>query len=132
MITLIANSAALPRDCACVIQACLGSVCWSEGMGDVKPSQSKIIQSNEDFIQLKNKVPSWNPVIQAYTLEFAGRAEMPSVHNFQLSEDEQQDVVLQLGKINETEYNMDYAFPLSPFQAFGICISVMDRSLVWD
>lgn len=69
--------------------------------------------------------------INAYTLEFGGRALIPSVHNFQLVDDEER-VVLQLGKSSETEYNVDFSFPLTPYQAFCICLSVIDRTFVWD
>ena len=69
--------------------------------------------------------------INSYTLEFKGRALVPSVHNFQLVDDEER-VVLQLGKTAEYSYNVDFSFPLTPYQAFSICLSVIDRTFVWD
>ena len=131
IINIISNAARIPIDCAFVIESFLGEVSWSEDLGKVTPTDITSLQKEEELIQLCNKVPAWNSQIQAYTLEFSGRAEVPSVHNFQLH-NEQGNIVLQLGKVNDYEYNMDYSHPLTSFQAFAVCISVMDRSLVWD
>jgi len=80
---------------------------------------------------LTNKRPRWNAQINAFTLEFGGRARVPSVHNFQLV-DEDDDVKLQLGKSTASEYNLDFSYPLTPYQAFCAAISVIDRTFVWD
>jgi len=66
---------------------------------------------------------------------------LPSNKNFQLvvNENEQAsqgetDVSLQFGKVGETEegevFTMDVAFPLSPLQAFGVCLSSCDHKLM--
>jgi len=79
---------------------------------------------------LSNKRPAWNAQMNAFALDFGGRASLPSVHNFQLV-DEQGNLVLQLGKRAESEHNLDFSFPLTPFQAFCACVSVMSRTFVW-
>lgn len=91
----------------------------------------KYKEQRDSVMIMRNKLPTWNAQINAYTLEFGGRALVPSVHNFQLIDSEKR-VVLQLGKVSESSFNVDFSFPLSPYQAFGICLSVIDRTFVWD
>ena len=33
------------------------------------------------------------------------------------------DVVLRFGRVGPNRFNMDFCYPLSPIQAFGICLS---------
>eukprot|EP01083_Nonionella_stella_P106363 306804_1 len=137
LIKTIATSTVLPKDCAQIIaEYC--PLHWTENMSNnITPSNChKLIDKSEQMtdkkvVMLRNKLPVWNAQINAYTLEFGGRALVPSVHNFQLIDDKNH-VVLQLGKINEAEFNVDFSFPLSPYQAVGICLSVIDRTFVWD
>jgi len=88
-----------------------------------------------------NRTPYWLPAINAFSLDFGGRVTLPSNKNFQLvvNENEQAsqgetDVSLQFGKVGETEegevFTMDVAFPLSPLQAFGVCLSSCDHKLM--
>ena len=127
LIKTISDLTLLPTDCSEII---------------IEYSQLYWINNNK-FITFENKLPRWNQHIHAYTLEFGGRALIPSVHNFQLiksnqytqkENDNQQKIILQLGKRtnNPPSFNIDYTFPLSPFQAFSICLSVLDRTFVWD
>lgn len=99
----------------------------------------------------RNKEPYWLDAIQAYSLDFQGRVTLPSNKNFQLLmentpevEDscgpnhnvgnKQYDIALQFGKVGDTQsvemYTMDVQWPLSPVQAFGICLSACDRKLL--
>lgn len=119
---------------------------WCEDIADmtIKNCQEYAYKNENRILMGRNKKPSWNPAINAFTLEFQGRAQLPSVHNFQLalqspsfvpsSKDDGTDApcVLQLGKVEDDKYNMDFGFPLSTFQAFAICISVMQRTFVHD
>jgi len=134
---IISNITELPMDCTQIIVEHL-DLFWTETLEQPTDSTHchRIIQThsqnNDSKVQvLRNKLPTWNSHINAYTLEFGGRALIPSVHNFQLVDDEER-VVLQLGKSSETEYNVDFSFPLTPYQAFCICLSVIDRTFVWD
>lgn len=134
LMSAISTLTELPMDCAQVIvdhlsliraeriPKCIGAADCKELVGE--KWQPKIMI-------LRNKLPTWNAHINAFTLEFNGRARVPSVHNFQLV-DENDKVVLQLGKNTETEYNLDFSFPLTPCQAFCACISVIERTFVWD
>ncbi|KAL4295902.1 hypothetical protein GQ457_12G031190 [Hibiscus cannabinus] len=85
---------------------------------------------------LKNKAPRWHEQLQCWCLNFKGRVTVASVKNFQLvvavepsqnvTAVEQENVILQFGKIGKDIFTMDYRYPLSAFQAFAICLSSFD------
>ena len=99
---------------------------------------------------LHNHASRFDP-ISACLVEFKGRATAPSVKNFQTRVSPPEDaylraqwregvgkdedlpsgndvgrVVLQLGRVGKDKFNMDFQHPLSPLQAFGICLSRFD------
>ncbi|KAJ7532938.1 hypothetical protein O6H91_13G026400 [Diphasiastrum complanatum] len=86
-------------------------------------------------LDLRSKVPAWDMHQRCWSLDFKGRASMPSMHNFQIisassssSEDQsttssEEIIVLQVGKIGKRLYTLDFCYPLSAFQAFAICLS---------
>ena len=63
---------------------------------------------------------------QAYILDFNKRVKKQSVKNFQII-DENDSIILLFGKSTESSYVMDFTYPLSPLQAFAICITSIDR-----
>ncbi|KAL9245872.1 hypothetical protein vseg_019472 [Gypsophila vaccaria] len=100
-------------------------------------------QANDgDRLTLKNKSPRWHEQLQCWCLNFRGRVTVASVKNFQLvaavephhnvSESEQERVILQFGKIGKDIFTMDYSYPLSAFQAFAICLSSFDTKAVCE
>lgn len=63
-------------------------------------------------------------------LNFQGRVTESSVKNFQLCSNEtNEDVVLQFGRVGKEKFTMDVKYPLSPFQAFAICVACMDGKI---
>jgi tubby-related protein 1 len=80
---------------------------------------------------LVNKMPTWNSSLKAYVLDFGGRVTLPSVKNFQLTDTSFSlicfkvigNIVMQFGRIDENIFNVDFRWPLSIFQAYGIAIS---------
>lgn len=85
------------------------------------------------LIKLTNKPPRWNESVGAYVLNFNGRVTMASVKNFQLvTQDDPDDVALQFGRVGKDLFTMDFQFPLSPFQAFTICLSSFDSKLACE
>lgn len=76
---------------------------------------------------LHNKPPEWDASTQAWVLDFHGRAPTVSSKNFQLCLDGSGDVVLQLGKVGRNAFTVDYSWPLSGLQAFGIALSAFDQ-----
>ncbi|GJT85470.1 tubby-like F-box protein 5 [Tanacetum coccineum] len=95
--------------------------------------ESSILDKTEPLI-LRNKAPRWHEQLQCWCLNFKGRVTVASVKNFQLAVDssqngeaaEQDDAILQFGKIGKDIFTMDYQYPLSAFQAFAICLSSFD------
>ena len=87
----------------------------------------------KELVVLYNKQPAWNEDTQAYVLNFKQRVTMPSVKNFQLIHPEQPDyIILQFGKVGKTKFTMDYQYPLSPFQAFALCLTSFDNKLACE
>lgn len=103
----------------------------------------------DEVMFAKNKEPYWLDAIQAYSLDFQGRVTLPSNKNFQLlmengpleeggesnaPADPKSEIVLQFGKVEDNlvleMYTMDVQWPLSPLQAFGVCLSACDRKLL--
>lgn len=78
----------------------------------------------------QNKPPKWNDQVGAFVLNFNKRVTQASVKNFQLiSVDDPDTVFLQFGRVGKDVFNIDFRFPLSPFQAFTICLSSFDYKL---
>jgi tubby-related protein 1 len=61
-------------------------------------------------------------------LNFKGRVAKPSTKNFQLIEENGKEIFLQFGKVSDTTYAMDCQYPLSPFQAFAICLTALEKN----
>lgn len=78
----------------------------------------------------QNKPPKWNETIGAYVLNFNKRVTEASVKNFQLiSSTDPETVYLQFGRVGKEEFNLDFRWPISPFQAFTMCLSSFDYKL---
>ena len=88
------------------------------------------------LLVLQNKSPKWNEHIGAYVLNFNGRVTMASVKNFQLvfpnKTDHQNDIILQFGRVGKDRFTMDLKHPLTPLQAFGICLTSFDNKLACE
>eukprot|EP00906_Rhabdomonas_costata_P033365 RCo047022 len=89
--------------------------------------------TSKDMLILKNKEPSWNEQLKAFVLNFNGRVTMASVKNFQLvDQDNTSKVLLQFGKIDESKFTLDFQYPISGLQAFGIALSAFDSKLACE
>ncbi|CAN6219847.1 unnamed protein product [Urochloa humidicola] len=109
--------------------------------GQLDNSGAQLATENESKVALKNKSPTWNQQLQCWCLNFHGRVTAASIKNFQLvasgvsvttptpSSQEDDDVILQFGKIGKDLFSMDYRYPLSAFQAFAICLSSFDTKI---
>lgn len=85
------------------------------------------------LVCLQNKPPSWNDAVGAYVLNFSGRVTMASVKNFQLcGQDDEQNQIMQFGRIGKDEFSLDVQWPMSLFQAFAISLSSFDSKLGCD
>ncbi|RXG69316.1 Tubby protein-like, partial [Armadillidium vulgare] len=105
----------------------------------------------DKIIELQNKTPVWNEDTQSYVLNFHGRVTQASVKNFQIvHEDDNQIlliflqcqlntkcvsfvpaeyIIMQFGRVAEDVFTMDYRYPMSALQAFGIALSSFDSKL---
>jgi len=74
---------------------------------------------------LESRRPKWNSRTETYELPFGGRANWASARNFQLVERDQSSerVVLLYGKMEEDEFALDLAHPLSLLHAFAIVLT---------
>jgi tubby and related proteins len=99
-------------------------------------SQSMLQKVKEEVYDkltgLKNKKPKWDDLHGGHVLNFQGRVNEASVKNFQLCVDDPaygEEVVLQFGRVGKNSFSMDVRYPLSPFQAFSICVACMDNKI---
>ncbi len=99
--------------------------------------------SRENLVKMKhiyygeNVEPIWRVPMNAFSLDFRGRVTLPSSKNFIFrffdELNQPKDLSLQFGKVLSTDeglnetYTLDFRFPFSPLQAFGIALSVCDR-----
>ena len=83
---IISESSQIPKDLGSLIASFLGACYWSETIPEISASECETLikKQSQKTVIMHNKVPVWNSSISAYTLEFRGRALLPSVHNFQV------------------------------------------------
>jgi len=99
------------------------------------PSLIKSFQNGkvDNLMVMANRAPKWNEQVGAYVLNFNGRVTMASVKNFQLIfEDDEDNVIMQFGRVDKNKFTMDFKHPLTPLQAFAICLSSFDYKLVCE
>ncbi|KAJ1978678.1 hypothetical protein H4R33_005917 [Dimargaris cristalligena] len=85
------------------------------------------------LLVLYNKSPQWNEESHSYVLNFNGRVTVASVKNFQLVNDLDMDyIILQFGRISQSVFTLDFQFPMTPLQAFGIALASFDPKLVCE
>jgi len=96
----------------------------SEGLVALTAGNSQLVET------FSNKSPKWNDSIGAYVLNFNKRVTEASVKNFQLVNSTDPDTVyLQFGKVGKDAFNIDFRHPISPFQAFSICLTAFEYKL---
>nr|GEU65284.1 tubby-like F-box protein 3 [Tanacetum cinerariifolium] len=102
---------------------------------DNSQSGSWSAQKNS-MLMLKNKAPRWHEQLQCWCLNFNGRVTVASVKNFQLvaslENGEDENVIIQFGKVGKDAFTMDYQYPISAFQAFAICLSSFDTKIACE
>ncbi|KAG1679423.1 hypothetical protein FOA52_007715 [Chlamydomonas sp. UWO 241] len=88
---------------------------------------------------MHNRAPEWDARQRYFTLDFPGRDDaMPSVKNLQLVSwgfnvgtcDAR--VLLQLCKIGDDTFALDFASPLSPLSAFAVALASVDTKLCYS
>ncbi|KAI5073031.1 hypothetical protein GOP47_0011044 [Adiantum capillus-veneris] len=94
---------------------------WEENMGKTH--------------ELCSRRPYYNREMRRYELDYRDRTRsgyrvQTSSKNFQLiMEEHGKQVILLHGKVGNSKYIMEYRFPLTAYQAFGICLASIDSKL---
>ncbi|EGR32719.1 hypothetical protein IMG5_073140 [Ichthyophthirius multifiliis] len=84
-------------------------------------------QNKDNFIQLFKKKQPWYDNFQNFVKDYNGRASIGSVKNMQIyMENDLNNIVLQIGKDKENEFNIDVKYPFSIFQAYAIALYQFD------
>merc|ERR1712065_91837 len=108
-------------------------VCQPKSDNESLLERYKNPNQNSDLLLLQNKAPYWNEDTQSYVLNFKGRVTMASVKNFQIVHADDTDrVLLQFGRIGEDAFTMDYQYPMTALQAFGVVLSSFDGKLACE
>uniref|UniRef100_A0A914YWB5 Tubby-like protein n=1 Tax=Panagrolaimus superbus TaxID=310955 RepID=A0A914YWB5_9BILA len=90
-------------------------------------------QKLEEMVVLQNKTPMWSEETQSFVLNFRGRVTQASVKNFQLIHEAQPDyVIMQFGRTDDSSFTLDFRYPLTPLQAFGIAMSSFHGKLACE
>lgn len=82
--------------------------------------------------KFKNKTPKWNSSIEAYVLNFYGRATVSSIKNFIMvgeGEGEQAEPKVLFGKFGKDLFNLDIRFPFNLLQGVALALSSFDKKL---
>ena len=77
-------------------------------------------ENNQLLFKFNNELPKWDNEFKFYKLNFNGRVKMICKKNFILKQNEEN--ILQCGKIDDNSFALDFISPLSPFESF--CISI--------
>ncbi|CAI2323916.1 unnamed protein product [Caenorhabditis sp. 36 PRJEB53466] len=101
---------------------------------DEKDTLLEKFRNNDTVIKvLNNKGPQWNDETQSYVLNFHGRVTQASVKNFQIiHKDSAEYIVMQFGRTSDDSFTMDFRYPLSPIQAFGIAMTSFHGKLACE
>uniref|UniRef100_A0A0N5A3P2 Tubby-like protein n=1 Tax=Parastrongyloides trichosuri TaxID=131310 RepID=A0A0N5A3P2_PARTI len=87
----------------------------------------------DGLVVMQNKSPQWNEDTQSYVLNFHGRVTQASVKNFQIIHEADPDyIVMQFGRVSDELFTMDFRYPLSPLQAFGIAMTSFHGKLACE
>ena len=98
--------------------------------GNNNESNTNTDSNNHSLMVLQNRPPWWNIELGAFVLNFGGRVKVASVKNFQLCERNDQDHIMQFGRIEGRHaFTMDFQHPLTPMQAFAIAISSLQSKI---
>lgn len=89
---------------------------------------------SEQVIVMNNKQPVWKKETQSFVLNFSGRVTQASVKNFQIidSQDVDETVLVQFGRVGEDSFTLDFKYPVSAVQAFGIALSSFDGKIACE
>ncbi|CAE7619531.1 tub-1 [Symbiodinium natans] len=99
-------------------------VVWCPLLG--RADLSVPVDESYEAQRLLTKQPTWNDEVESLVLDFKGRHILSSAKNFQLALSQKPEHVLcQYGKIGPQTFSLDFKYPLSVVQAFGISLTTL-------
>ncbi|KAJ1949626.1 hypothetical protein IWQ62_006700 [Dispira parvispora] len=100
------------------------------GKEDISLVETYRSTCSPSLLVLHNKVPQWNEESHSYVLNFNGRVVLASVKNFQIVSANSLDyIVLQCGRVSGNTFTLDFQYPMTPLQAFGIALCSIDDKI---
>lgn len=89
------------------------------------------IFNKKETHKLANLKPEWNQDMDCYCLNFYGRVKKASAKNFQIIyPDDPDNIILQHGKVNRDEFNIDFREPFNFVIAFAISLVSIGKKRV--
>jgi len=93
-------------------------------------TNNKATKAASQFVVLETKKPRWNPKMEAWTMDFKGRAKLASKKNFQLVDVEEEERLLMLfGKMTKNRWCLDYSPPMSPLTCLFVAMTAFSAKL---
>jgi tubby-related protein 1 len=90
----------------------------------------ELIHDNQAH-KLENLKPEFNQDMDCYCLNFYGRVKKASAKNFQIICPEDPDnIILQHGKVNRDEFNIDFREPFNFINAFAVSLVSIGKKRV--
>lgn len=97
--------------------------CAAQGRGDLGRVGE---EAGLETQLLVTRMPVWTEEVGSLVLDFKGRNILASAKNCQLAlRQKQKHTVCQFGKLSDTNFALDFKFPLSTIQAFGAAMSTL-------
>jgi hypothetical protein len=95
------------------------------------------IKSDTRAVLLADKKPKWSNAKNKYVYNFNGRCTVASIKNIQLisenhhfqnelSDSTQEHCMYQFGRWDKKVFNIDFYYPMSIINAFGLALSIFD------
>lgn len=89
------------------------------------------INYNKQIHRCENLKPEWNEGMDCYCLNFYGRVKKASAKNFQIVyPDDPDSILLQHGKVNRDEFNIDFQAPFNFIFAFAVSLVAIGKKRV--
>ncbi|GAB2284379.1 Tubby-like F-box protein 7 [Dionaea muscipula] len=131
-----------PRRMVCSLRCPSSGESTADQIQNTRMKKLDASTAQAGYTVLKNKAPRWHEHLQCWCLNFHGRVTVASVKNLQLiatqdqsqpgGKGDEEEVLLQFGKVSDDTFTMDYRQPLSAFQAFAICLTSFGMKLACE
>ena len=89
-------------------------------------------KNKAEFLEVRTKKPKWNARMEAWTMDFKGRAKLASKKNFILidPDDEDERVLMLFGKMTKNRWSLDFSPPLNPITCLFVAVTAFSSKMV--